>query len=1340
MLNLPQAEQRAFTDNEAPGPHLDVLHALSYRVAGAAQRLGILAQLTDEPRAADDIAAAVSADPRGTRILLDALVGFSYAERDAAGYRAAPGAKWLSTGYGTVFSFWHRVLFDQWAELERSIMDGKPAVDFYGWMTDNPDALAEFQAMLGELADAIVPELPLAQPAARRLLDVGGGHGRYARAFRDANPDLHVTVVDLPGARPEDLGDRIDFREADWLSDDLGSEYDIVLLFNVVHCLSPDRARDLLLRVGRAVRPGGTVLILEETTDVPPEAGGTGAAWVPMFSLNLFHTQGGQIYDAPALGDLLAEAGFGALGSAGIASAPTFRLFTATKEESRVWQPTVAQRQMLTFDRLFPGSTWHNVPLYARITGPLDLDALRGSLARCVRRHESLRTVYPGDVAQLTAVAPTLRELDLTGQGESALEALRDKELRTPFDLVNGPPLRVTLARLADDEHELIVVAHHIAVDGYSLTLLQRDLLDGYADPDGHVEELRYSAFAQRPAGSHELELAHWRAELADLPDPVALPFAASAADPGLAADVVRFAVPDEVSAAVREVAKTQRSSPFMVLMSAFAVLLRRYSGTSDLVIGTPVAGRDDPGTEDLVGCLVNMVPLRLRLADAATWSDVLGTVRSAALDAFDNARPPFAAVVDQLSPSRSASIHPVFQIAFAAPPALAAPSTVEGVTFAFGDGTSTESLFDIEVQVIDEGDGMRGYLKYRTALFTRDHMTGLIDHFLHLAGRLGAEPDARLANVPTLREADYTRAVTEWNDTATDYPRDTSLVELVQRQVDATPSAVAAVYGAESLTYRELDERANQLAHHLRSLGVGAETRVGLCLEFRADWVVAALAVLKAGGAYVPLDPAYPAARLEFMCADSGVTVVVAHESLRDRVTAPTVVTLDGGVPGPVTRPGSAPHPDNLAYVMYTSGSTGTPKGVGVTHRNIVRLVRDTNYVHFGPGDTVAQVSNLSFDAATFEIWGPLCAGGRIVGVPKDDLLSAPAFAKTLRDNKVDLMFLTTSLARQLAGEAPETFAGLRQLLVGGEQADPEMIARLRSVGGPSVHNAYGPTETTTFALSWEAGEVGDTVPIGRPIANSTAYVLDTDLHPAAPGLVGEIYLGGDGVARGYLGRPDLTAERFVPDPFGAPGSRMYRTGDLGRYRADGRIDCLGRADRQVKIRGFRIEPSEVEACLRETGAVRQVTVQVRDAQLIGYVVPLDPAASMADLLDALRSRLPDYLVPTVLVAMEALPVNANGKLDVSALPDPLAQSDSVAAEPTTEVERVVRAIWREVLGNPELGVHDDFFLLGGHSIKAGQVMTRIRAELKVPASLRLIFDNPTVASLSAALPQAPN
>ncbi|WP_436494694.1 amino acid adenylation domain-containing protein [Actinokineospora sp. HUAS TT18] len=1327
MLNLPRDEQRAFTDNDAPAPHLDVLHALSYRVAGAAQRLGIFAQLTAEPRPAHDIAAAVSTDPRGTRILLDALVGFGYAERAPGGYLATPGANWLTTPYGTVFSFWHRVLFDQWSNLEKSIVDGGQAVDFYGWLAANPDALAEFQSMLADLADAVVPELPVAQPGARRLLDIGGGHGRYAKAFRDANPDLRATIVDLPGTEPGDLGDRVEFREADWLTSDFGTDYDVVLLFNVLHCLSPDRARDLLLRAGRALRPGGTVLILEETSDVPPEAGGTGAAWVPMFSLNLFHTQGGQIHDETDLAGWLGEAGFSSPTTAGITAAPTFRLFTAAKDAPRVWEPTIAQRQMLTFDRLFPGSTWYNVPLYARITGPLDVDALRGALARCVARHESLRTVYPGDVAQLTAVAPTLREVDLTADGD--LEALRDKELRTPFDLVNGPPLRATLAKLADGEYELIIITHHIAIDGYSLTLLQQDILDSYADPARPIEELRYSAFAQRDPGSHDLELAHWRAELADLPDPVALPFAASATDPGLAADIVRFAVPDDVSAAVREVAAARRSSPFMVLMSAFAVLLRRYSGATDLVIGSPVAGRDEPGTEDLVGCLVNMVPLRLRLADAATWADVLDIARSAALDAFDNARLPFAAVIDQLAPARSTSIHPVFQIAFAAPPALAAPTTVQGVTFAFGEGTSTESLFDIEVQVIDEGDGMRGYLKYRTALFTRDHMTALIDHFLNLAGRLTRQPDERLADVPMTLDAEHTRAVVEWNATATDYPRSLSLVELVERQVDANPSAVAAVYGAESLTYRELDDRANRLAHHLRSLGVGVESRVGLCLGFRADWVVAALAVLKAGAAYVPLDPAYPAARLEFMCADSRVTVVVTEPALRDRVAVPTVLVDE--VTGPTDRLPVQVVADNLAYVMYTSGSTGTPKGVGVTHRNIVRLVRDTDYVHIGPDDAVAQVSNLSFDAATFELWGPLCAGARIVGVPKDDLLSAPALAATLRDNAVDIMFLTTSLARQFAAEAPETFSPLRLLLVGGEQADPEMITQLRAAG-PTVVNVYGPTETTTFATSWP-GEVDDLVSIGRPIANSTAYVLDEYLHPVPPGLVGEIHLGGDGVARGYLDRPDLTAERFIPDPFGAPGSRLYRTGDLGRYRADGRIDCLGRADRQVKLRGFRIEPSEIEACLRETGQVKQATVQVRDGQLIGYVITDAP---VGELLDTLRARLPEHLVPAALVPLESLPVNANGKLDVAALPDLVTETES--AEPTTEVERVVCAIWREVLGKPDLGVHDDFFVLGGHSIKAGQVMTRIRAELRVPASLRLIFDNPTVASLAAALPQS--
>ncbi|PPK71466.1 non-ribosomal peptide synthetase [Actinokineospora auranticolor] len=1319
MLDLPQAERQAFADGAAPAPHLDLVHALSFRAAGAALRLGVFDHLGDEPRTAAAVAAAIGGDPRGVRVLLDALTGFGYTTRDDDGYRATPAAAWFGTGYRAAFSFWHRVLSDRWTDLEQSIVDGKPPRDFYAWLAVNPNTLNEFQSMLAELADAVAPAVVAAVPgAARRLLDIGGGHARYATACCAANPDLRADVIDLPGSFDgSQAPDRVRFREADWTTDDLGVDYDVVLVFNVLHCLRPDRAEDLLRRAAQALRPGGTILILEETADVPTEAGALGAAWVPASSLNLFHTQGGQIYDRAHFAEWLSDAGFSVPDETPIAAAPTFTLFAATKRRTTGRALTATQRQMLAFDRLHPDSTWYNVPLTARISGALDVPRLRAALRRSWQRHESLRCTHDGDTA-MTGVTPQLREVTVVSEAE--LAQLRERELCTRFDLTHEAPLRATLAKI-DDDHELILVTHHIATDGYSLTVLRQDILDGYADPT------RPSTTAHRPvqAGNHDADLAFWDHALADLPDDLALPFAATG-DPSLAADVVRFRLPDDVTATVRQTARTRRSSPFMILLTAFGVLLDRLGGGKDVVIGTPVAGRDTPGSEAVVDCLVNMVALRLRLSEARTWSDAMDTVRSTALDAFDHANAPFSEVVDRLSAPRSTQ-HPVFQVVFAAPPTIAGRATVDGVTFDFVDGTSTESLFDIEVQVLDAGDSMGGYLKFRTTRFTHAQMTAVLDQFQNLLA--GLDPTARLSDATLLTPEQRHCAVVEWNDTATDYPRDSTLVELVEARADERPNATAAIYGDDVLTYRELDERANRLAALLRDRGIGPEDRVGVRLGFGTGWAVSALAVLKAGAAYVPLDPAYPAARLDHMCADSGVEIVITDEVLRDSLAFPP------------DRTASPATPDTLAYVMYTSGSTGQPKGVGVTHRNIVRLVRDTNYVCFGPDDAVAQVSTPSFDAATFELWGPLCAGGRIIGVPKDDLLSPPELAKTLRDNDVALMFLTTSLARRLAATAPDTLTGVRQLLVGGERLDADTVARLRSVPGLAVVNGYGPTETTTFGVAWAAGDVppGAVVPIGRPIANSSAYVLDACLQPVAPGMVGEIHLGGDGVARGYLGKPDLTATRFVADPFGAPGSRLYRTGDLGRYRTDGLIECLGRVDRQAKIRGFRVEPGEVEAALRETGRVVDVTVQVRvdEELLVGYVVPVDPAESMADLRAHLAGLLPDHLVPTVLVALVTLPTTPNGKLDTAALPDPFSGAPTeTTAEPTTETERIVRDIWREVLGNPDIGVHDDFFALGGHSVKAGQVMARIRAEFQVPVTLRLVFDNPTVAALAAALP----
>ncbi|OJF15772.1 AMP ligase [Couchioplanes caeruleus subsp. caeruleus] len=594
---------------------------------------------------------------------------------------------------------------------------------------------------------------------------------------------------------------------------------------------------------------------------------------------------------------------------------------------------------------------------------------------------------------------------------------------------------------------------------------------------------------------------------------------------------------------------------------------------------------------------------------------------------------------------------------------------------------------------------------------------------------------------------------VLAWNDTAVAYPRDGSLAALFEEQADRSPDAPALRFGDDTLSYRELDERANQLSHALAQLGVGAEARVGLCLGYGADWVVGALAAVKLAAAYVPLDPDYPVDRLAYMAEDSGVQVVLVRSTTAERLagTAVRLVDLDEVAPAitaaPLGSPAHSAHPDHLAYIMYTSGSTGRPKGVAVTHRNVIRLVRGVDYVDFRPGDSVAQCSNISFDAATFEVWGALLNGAQLVGISRDGILDPARLGERIRGEGIDILFLTTSLGMQVARDRPAALDGLRCFVFGGEQADPHALRALLAHGAPQrTVNGYGPTETTTFAAAHECHGLGpgDTVvPIGRPLSNTTMYVLDESLEPVPAGVEGELHIGGDGVARGYVNRPGLTADRFVPDHLGGvPGRRLYRTGDRARHRPDGTVEVLGRFDRQLKVRGFRIEPGEIEDCLLRTGLVRHATVQpwhdtAGDTHLVGYVVPAEPEVTTEVVRARLSDELPDYLVPHLLVSLPALPLTANGKLDMRALPDPTGQFRDRAdvSAPGTPSERMIADVWREVLGGTEVGRQDSFFELGGHSLKATQVVIRVSAAVGAQVPLRLLFDHQTLAAFAAAV-----
>ncbi|SDG06443.1 amino acid adenylation domain-containing protein [Lentzea fradiae] len=1010
---------------------------------------------------------------------------------------------------------------------------------------------------------------------------------------------------------------------------------------------------------------------------------------------------------------------------------------------------TRGQQQIWLSDQLAPDATFNTVPVHVDITGDLDTDALAAALTAVVDRHEPLRTSYHLDGTQLVAeilpeaqVSVSARDLrDLPPAERSArAAALVAAELARPIDLSTGLPVRVLLLRLEDDRHQLVLLVHHIAIDGASVAVLQDELPRCYRMAvDGEVVALPRPPVAYRDIAEPSGNAEHWREALADLPAPLELPtIRTRPAPPDFSAEALPLVVPEELADAVRRVASTHRSSSFMVLLTAFSVLLHRLTGSPDVVVGSPSAGREHADTHDLVGYFVTMLALRVKLGWDPTFSEAMTAVRDTVLDALDHRDVPFHEVCAALGQTGDGDRHPVFQVVFASPPPLAGPLAAGGCVFTFTQGTSDQGLYDLELQLPDSGSGeMRGWVKFRTALYDRADVLDLTERFATVLGQLTTTPDARLSNLSLLSADERRRIVHDLNDNATDYPVRT-LVELFEETADRHSDDVAVEFGAQRLTYAELDQRANRLAAHLGTLGVTTGTPVGILLDRGVHWVVTALAVLKAGGAYLPLDPGYPVERLRALCADASAAVVVTD---RQEDLGVELVDLSAMVlTCPADRPQRTITADDLAYVMYTSGSTGMPKGVGVSHRNVVRLVRDTEYVEFRPGDRVAQASTTTFDAATFEVWGALLNGGRLVGLPKDVALDPVALGEWLRANEIATLFLTTSVAMHVARELPAALSGLRYFVFGGEQPDAHAVAALVAhPGGPEhVVNGYGPTEATTFASSHECERAEGRVPLGRALNNTQLYVLDQYLEPVPPMAVGELCIGGDGVGRGYVGNPALTAEKFVPDHLGGKeGARLYRTGDLARLLPDGTFEYLGRADRQVKIRGFRIEPGEVEACLHGSGLVRQAVVVPRedaagDVSLVGYVVlERAGAGQVEELLRHVRDALPAYLVPSALVPLEALPLTRNGKLDLRALPDPEVEA-AAPEEPRTPTEAAVADLWRQVLGAEPVGRDANFFDLGGHSLKAARILSRIENDLGVRLPMRSLFDHPTVAGIA--------
>ncbi|HEU4881057.1 MAG TPA: amino acid adenylation domain-containing protein [Longimicrobium sp.] len=1023
------------------------------------------------------------------------------------------------------------------------------------------------------------------------------------------------------------------------------------------------------------------------------------------------------------------------------------------------------------------GSTYH-IPMRLRLQGALDRAALARALERIVARHESLRTVFvlvDGEPEQRILPVEESRfglvEHDLRGEprAEAEVERLVARDAEAPFDLERGPLVRAALVRLADDDHLLLLTMHHVVSDAWSMGVFTRELSTLYTafrqgQPDPlpalPVQYADYAAWQRRWVKGEVLDAqaAYWTQTLAGAPELLELPTDhARPARQDHAGAIVHVELGPELTAGLTALSHRHGTTLYMTLLAGWAVVLARLSGQDDVVVGTPSANRARPELEELVGFFVNTLALRVDLSARPTVAELLAQVKVRAMEGQRNQDIPFEQVVERLRPARSLAYSPLFQVVFAWQNAGGGRALeLPGLTLAPAEAAPrVNAKFDLLLSLWEHDGRIAGAVEYAASLFERETVEHWLVYLRRVLEQMTADDSKPVSRLELLGDAERALVLEAWNRTERPYPRGVCIHELFEAQVRERPHAVALVWGGAELTYQELAARANRLAHYLSGRGVGPEARVGVMLERGVELIVSLLAVLKAGGCYVPLDPGYPAERLRLMLEDSGVRVLLSRSDLVEGVETGDVgvVHLDRAADMIASEPIEAPRggvmAENLAYIVYTSGSTGRPKGVMVGHRQVVQLVVETDYVQLRPGDRVAQASNAGFDALTFEVWGAFLNGATLVGIPRDVLLSPRALRQALREERISTIFLTTALVNQLSHEEPDIFAPVREVLFGGQAVDAESVRRLLKAGRPQrLLHMYGPTETTTFCLCEQVEHVAEdalTVPLGHATGNQRVYLLDGALSPVPPGVPGEAYVGGGGVSRGYLDRPGLTAERFVPDPFsGEPGARMYRTGDRMRWRGERKLEFVGRLDEQVKIRGFRVEPGEIEARLLEHAGVRGAVVTVReeapgDRRLVAYYLADEPVA--VDALKAhLSDRLPGYMVPAAYVLMDTYPLTPNGKVDRQALPAP--EGDAYAAHeyaaPVSGIEEAVAAIWAELLGAERVGRRDQFFELGGHSLLAVRVVSRVRQVLGVEAELGDLFVRPVLADFARGLETA--
>lgn len=1040
--------------------------------------------------------------------------------------------------------------------------------------------------------------------------------------------------------------------------------------------------------------------------------------------------------------------------------AADFDLFPLSHGQERMW----------FLDRLRPGTPNYNMPGRIDFRGRLDVSALERALQAEAERHESLRTAFVEfEGVPMQIVQPPkhgLEQVDLGGlpaeDREAECERLLLAAARQPFDLAEGHLFRSMLIRLDAEHHVLLLNLHHIVCDDWSHGVLMREIAAGYTGGELPPLEIQYADYAcwqrEQQQGEDTERLAqYWMQRLAGAPGLLAMPLDRPRPPmQNFNGARIGFTLDADLSQRIERLARERNATPYMVVFAAFQVLLHRYTGQNDMVIATPIANRPTPELEALVGLFFNTLPMRADCAGDPAFDSLLERVRESALQDYAHQDMPFVKIVELLQPERALSHNPLVQAMFILQNAPHEAFELPGLSARLREVDNRTAQFDLILSLRRTAEGMAGYVHYDTDIFDATTMQRLIGHYRALLQSACADPSQRISMLQMLTPAELQRVRYDWNDTA--QPRETGmcLQHLVQRQVAAAPDATAVIFGEEQLSYGTLDARANQLAHTLLALGARPGDNVGICLRPGPDMVIALLATVKAGCAYVPLDPAYPAERLAFMLRDAGIAALISADDVAAQLppTACPLLCLDAETAR--EQPTDAPQVhvggEHLAYVIYTSGTTGRPKGAMIRHAGIVNNLLDLNESHgVGPADRVLALSSFSFDMFVYETFGILAAGGAVV-MPQAEGARDPAhWAELIQRHQVSIWnsapALLEMLLRHVESVPGLSLPSLRTAIMGGDWVPVSMPDRFKRIASGARFDVLGgATEASIHSITQTVERVDPewtSIPYGKPMVNQRALVLDAQFNPVPVGVPGELYLGGKGVGHGYWTRPSLTAERFLPDPFNdAPGARMYRTGDLARWREDGTIILIGRIDHQVKIRGHRIELGEIESALREHPAVRQAVAGARadatgEKRIVAWLVFHEGrAVPVEEVLDIARAHLPAYMVPALAMELQKLPLSPNGKVDRSAMPAPdAAPAKAVSELPQTPLQQLVADLFCEVLGLQAVGLHDNFFDLGGHSLRATQLAALVREWFQIELPLRHLLLEPTVAAVANEL-----